>query len=1012
MIPTSKIGGGQNARATGGPGILPGAMLSHRHFRYHRMHANPQRSQKSKVSDSTRFHRTHSSTRSSVLPWATLPLAAAIALAWFAPPLRAADDVTFASLLGEMVDRTVVTHPPTYPYRSLQASSYDRASVTPSNPGGWFANGDNNQVIRYETNQGRTEAVMMEHSGPGVITSIWTPFFYFDFNNRVGTDVRFYIDGETTPRLTTKLINLVRGAGPVSAPFGQATARAGCLYLPIPFRQSIKITQETKAFYYHINYRAYAAGTTVESFQPAMLTTYQSLIQSTGAELVNPTPFTGGTAVAFNQAIAARQSALVELPAGPSAVRQLQFRLQAANLPQALRSTVLEMSFDDETTVWCPLGDFFSNVNGIDPYHMWEREVQADGTLICRWIMPYQTRANVRLHNLANEPVSVTMLARVSPWSWTPSTFHFHTHWWTDVPYAPRPVRDMNFVEVQGTGVHVGDTFIVLNPLWSWWGEGDEKIYVDRDLDAPAFPSHFGTGTEDYYGWAGGVVPTRADEFSAPFVANVRVGGQTRDWVGEPYTHGYNICSRSRSLDAIPFATRFKLDIEAYNMIGTPDAYLQYALVSHWYGAPGVIHNRPPLPGAAAAAVPQTEDVHAGTTVGTELIASDYRFPGVAAAALAVPISAHGATAPTLGFRNAGDTQPSYVARNPNGGAIAGFSNTSANFTGSGYLSSGNAGGQLAMETGTSFGVETWARIDSIDGFDFIWSNGEGGGSGSSGGLTGLGLFVQSGKFQVIGHGLGITASKAAVTLGAWTHLAVIRDGGATKLYVNGVLDTPAAANFSSTSGNPGGSLDIGGALNDGTVGSLRGQVAFLRYFTFTPGSFIPAGNLSLTAPMPPPVSPPTAFTAWIDTFTTLGPADRSAAADPDGDGVSNIGEFALKGNPANPGAKGLTTLATPDLTGPVGRELTLTLAVRAGARFSGSPSPSAIIDGVRYTIEGSLDLNAYAAGVTEAPLALAPSVTGLPELGDSGWEYHTFILQPSEGLPGRGFLRVQIDQP
>ena len=59
MIPTSKIGGGQNrsaaeiaqltaskylgnARATGGPGILPGAKLGQRRFQYHRMHANPQ----------------------------------------------------------------------------------------------------------------------------------------------------------------------------------------------------------------------------------------------------------------------------------------------------------------------------------------------------------------------------------------------------------------------------------------------------------------------------------------------------------------------------------------------------------------------------------------------------------------------------------------------------------------------------------------------------------------------------------------------------------------------------------------------------------------------------------------------------------------------------------------------------------------------------------------------------------------------------------------------------------
>jgi hypothetical protein len=133
---------------------------------------------------------------------------------------------------------------------------------------------------------------------------------------------------------------------------------------------------------------------------------------------------------------------------------------------------------------------------------------------------------------------------------------------------------------------------------------------MNDDLDR-RFPSHFGTGSEDYYGWAGGEVPTRKDEFSAPFVANVRVGGETRDWPAgkEPYTHGYNICTRTRSLEATPFERRWKFDMEAFNMIGPPDAYLQYGLVAHWYAAPGAAHNRPPLPDAAAAPVPQTGDV-------------------------------------------------------------------------------------------------------------------------------------------------------------------------------------------------------------------------------------------------------------------------------------------------------------------------------------------------------------------------------------------------------------------
>ncbi len=179
-------------------------------------------------------------------------------------------------------------------------------------------------------------------------------------------------------------------------------------------------------------------------------------------------------------------------------------------------------------------------------------------------------------------------------------------------PEYARYGGDTTCLEVRGRGLHVGDTLVVLNPLWSWWGEGDEKIYVDDDIDR-RFPSHFGTGSEDYYGWAGGEVPTRKDEFCVPFLANVRVGGQTRGWPAgkEPYTHGYNICTRTRSLDATPFAKRFRFDMEAFNMIVSPEAYLQYALVTFWYGAPGVVHNRPPMPEVASAKVPRPEDVEA-----------------------------------------------------------------------------------------------------------------------------------------------------------------------------------------------------------------------------------------------------------------------------------------------------------------------------------------------------------------------------------------------------------------
>ena len=165
---------------------------------------------------------------------------------------------------------------------------------------------------------------------------------------------------------------------------------------------------------------------------------------------------------------------------------------------------------------------------------------------------------------------------------------HFHASWRPDDIAPGTPFQDWNFVDIQGQGVYVGDAWTVLNPQKNtWWGEGDEKIYVDDAWDR-GFPTHFGTGTEDYYGWAGGLVPTRKDEFDEPFLANVRVGGL------DGHTQGYNICARTRSLDAIPFDRRLRFDMESSfgTDIRNPWNLLGYSAVSFWYARPGAVSNR------------------------------------------------------------------------------------------------------------------------------------------------------------------------------------------------------------------------------------------------------------------------------------------------------------------------------------------------------------------------------------------------------------------------------------
>jgi hypothetical protein len=54
---------------------------------------------------------------------------------------------------------------------------------------------------------------------------------------------------------------------------------------------------------------------------------------------------------------------------------------------------------------------------------------------------------------------------------------------------------EWNLNTIDGKGVFVGDVLAVYNHMYKWYGEGDQKIWVDND----SFPSEFGTGTEDYY---------------------------------------------------------------------------------------------------------------------------------------------------------------------------------------------------------------------------------------------------------------------------------------------------------------------------------------------------------------------------------------------------------------------------------------------------------------------------------------------------------------------------------
>jgi len=95
---------------------------------------------------------------------------AVTALAQSAGPAKAdRPPITYESLLREMIDRDAIARFPDPAYTCRQASSYDRAAVSPDKPDTWFANGDANQFIRIDEKDGRKEWVLMDAAGPGAV---------------------------------------------------------------------------------------------------------------------------------------------------------------------------------------------------------------------------------------------------------------------------------------------------------------------------------------------------------------------------------------------------------------------------------------------------------------------------------------------------------------------------------------------------------------------------------------------------------------------------------------------------------------------------------------------------------------------------------------------------------------------------------------------------------------------------------------------------------------------------
>lgn len=481
---------------------------------------------------------------------------------------------SYTDLIERVADLARLALVPEPGERTALASSYDRASRYDAENDrylDWGANADGTGLVRQE---GECE-VLAEINGAGCIWRIWAA--------TVGEGhVRIYLDGAAVPAIDLPFAGYFNRQ---HEPFTRAslvyktTAQGYNSYTPIPFQRSCRIVADRGwGKYYHFNYTLFAPGTTVPTFtrrlaaaESSALDALDARLQRCGDDAVDPVEEDAGRRTCTRViTVASGQSAVVADWSGAGEIVALRVNVELPENVDAqrrrLRELAIEITWDDEPqpAVWSPLGDFFGCAAGAVPFRTLPVGLREDGSFYCFWRMPYTRRAVIRVHNDGAAPVlmawSIDQVSLAHP----PAAYlRFHAKWHRDVlPVRADRAPDWTVLRTQGTGRLVGTQLHVWNPRGGWWGEGDEKFFVDGEK----FPSTFGTGTEDYlgYAWSSGETFVQALH-SQPVNQNNR---------------GHVSANRWHIPDDVPFERSLEATIEKYFSNANP---CHWAAVTYWY---------------------------------------------------------------------------------------------------------------------------------------------------------------------------------------------------------------------------------------------------------------------------------------------------------------------------------------------------------------------------------------------------------------------------------------------
>ncbi len=384
---------------------------------------------------------------------------------------------------------------------SYYLSSYDR---TGGNDDGF--RGTYSQL--YVDDKG--EHVIFDEKGPGCIYNFW---FTGSGQDLHWGKIRFYFDGETTPRIEHQAKEFFSGLHrpfvyPLVTHSFISSGGFSCS-APIPFAKHMKITTEKTAGFYNIYYQLYK-NSSLESWTAQQdYSRLISLFERCGADpkiigqmhiarkTVSFAAATHGTSPEEELLCLTHSGTIQHIKINP---------LYAPDI-YSLNHFFLRIFYDEQAqpSVDVPIGPFFGSGLGEADVRGLFVGMSSSGAYYCYFPMPFKKTVRITLQNRSYESggeffVEIGYTDESPGEQKAAKVGYFGAKYNTAWPIVEQ--KDYVLLDRKGCGAVVGQIMTVepVQPDRKRWWEGDMRIYIDGEQK----PRFHGTGHEDEYqgGWS------------------------------------------------------------------------------------------------------------------------------------------------------------------------------------------------------------------------------------------------------------------------------------------------------------------------------------------------------------------------------------------------------------------------------------------------------------------------------------------------------------------------------